>query len=208
MALFRSLALLAACLATDAIAVDELAEALLLNVYDEPLADCGDPTQGRGSWGTMNEPFKCDEPAGGAHQICFVRIGQLANRFSLATGQSDWSTARAASNHCVCLGAWANYAAKREQGLISGDAWSEAGIVQIDCRATPKAALTEAFAGHWRVWNGQERLVEDQLGRGAMAFYEQCFAQATAAQREALTRNFCRFMRASAGTQPDACGAP
>ena len=69
----------------------------LLNIYDEPLEACPDNQyESNGSWMVGNK--KCSERGGGVHQICYRDIGTNANKFSLNTGQSDWSTERGDQN--------------------------------------------------------------------------------------------------------------
>ena len=159
-----------------------------VNVYNEPLQPCGDESQGRGSW---DPNYYCNEPGGGVHQICFREIGETADRFSLTTGQSDWSTARANNNHCVCLGAYANYAAKRNQNNLS-DAWT-LGNVQLNCHAIPKASLSEVYTANWMVWNGEEQYVQDQIVEGVNEMYVQCVINANEQQAMALKENYCAY---------------
>ncbi len=166
-----------------------------LNIYDEPLQDCGDPSQGLGSWQLGPDPYKCDELGGGVHQICFLEIGERANQFSTTTGQSDWSTGRAANNHCVCLGAFANYVAKREQGQIEGPDFREVtGERQVKCDAIPKVSLSPQYVSSWSTWNGEERKVSEQMQAGIEELYEQCMEGASREQRAALTANMCAFI--------------
>ena len=44
---------------------------------------------------------------------CVKDIAKNLKKFSLETGQSDWSDKREDNNHCVCLGAWSLYNTKK-----------------------------------------------------------------------------------------------
>jgi hypothetical protein len=90
-----------------------------------------------GSW---DSEYKCSEPNGGVHQICIERIAETTNKFSLNTGQTDWSTGRGADNHCVCLGAWSMYVARKNKNQISDD-----GQRQLKCDAIPRIAMTKNY---------------------------------------------------------------
>jgi hypothetical protein len=90
-----------------------------------------------GSW---DSEYKCSERNGGVHQICIERIAETTNKFSLNTGQTDWSTGRGADNHCVCLGAWSMYVARKNKNQISDD-----GQRQLKCDAIPRIALTKNY---------------------------------------------------------------
>jgi len=93
------------------IAIDKIEN---LNIYDEPLSICE-----LGPGGSTYIEGKCNEPNGGVHQLCFLKIGVNSNNFSENTYQgSDWSTKREEKNHCVCLGAYSLYMARLDEGEI------------------------------------------------------------------------------------------
>lgn len=56
------------------------------------------------------------------------------------TGQTDWSSGRGKDNHCVCLGAWSMYVARKNRGEIT-----DGGQKQLKCGAIPRMALTKNY---------------------------------------------------------------
>ena len=143
---------------------------------------------GSGSW---DSDFKCSEKGGGVHQICFKKLGEKSNNFSKATGQSDWSNERKNNNHCVCLGAWALYVAKRNKGEFKDNSQN-----QLKCNAIPKISLSsnyiDKFTG-WDKWNGME--YSDQVKDGVEELVKQCYSQGSSVQKKNLLKNYCSFAR-------------
>ena len=77
------------------------------NIYGEKLVSCRKKIGDNGSW---DHNGKCSELHGGVHQIC---VSSITNDFSSETSQSTWSEKRKGKPHCVCLGAYALYTAKK-----------------------------------------------------------------------------------------------
>lgn len=159
----------------------------LLNIYDEPLEACPDNQyESNGSWMGGN---KCSERGGGVHQICYRDIGTNANKFSQNTGQSDWSTDRGDQNHCVCLGAWALYKKKLDEGLITDDNSTS----RLKCSAIPNYAFSEEYVNKFSTWNGNE--IPGQIVNGVEGIVEECLkdADADTGKKSNLLNNYCKF---------------
>ena len=149
----------------------------LMNIYGEPLQKCRDQSNHSdpsGSWD--NEGF-CSEIGGGVHQICFD-VNQNTDDFSTQTGQSDWSLGRSGKNHCMCIGAWALYKAKQEQGLI--DQTSD----ELKCESIPEISLTDNYLENWATWNGNE--LPNQIVQGVNTLVEQCYGEGNQIQKTNL----------------------
>ena len=149
----------------------------LMNIYGEPLQKCRDQSNHSdpsGSWD--NEGF-CSEMGGGVHQICFD-VNQNTDDFSTQTGQSDWSLGRSGKNHCMCIGAWALYKAKQEQGLI--DQTSD----ELKCESIPEISLTDNYLENWATWNGNE--LPNQIVQGVNTLVEQCYGEGNQTQKNNL----------------------
>ena len=136
------------------------------------------------SMGSMQEDGTCTERGGGVHQICVKNIGRGAG-FSETTGQSDWSTKRGDRSHCVCLGAYANFVARRNLNDKS-----------VDCDAIPNTVFDREYVQHWSNWN--DVTVPDQISDGVNDLYNQCLEQSdivgdsfrSKARRENLKANY------------------
>tara|TARA_A100001015_G_scaffold62620_1_gene69101 strand:- start:194 stop:796 length:603 start_codon:yes stop_codon:yes gene_type:complete len=136
----------------------------LLNIYGSPLQPCQDNSNDkRGSWD--NEGY-CSEIGGGVHQICFD-INHLTKDFSKHTKQSEWSKERLDKNHCMCLGAWALYKARQDNGEI------ESTDNELVCESIPEMALNKRYINKWNTWNGHE--LPKQIKNGIDALYNQCY---------------------------------
>jgi len=160
----------------------------LLNVYDEELKPCDEGGMGRGSWDGSG---KCSEVGGGVHQICFKKLGKNANDFSLNTGQDTWSRTRDKNNHCVCLGAWSLYVAKKNKGIIN-----DSNSNQLKCDAIPKISLSKDYVGKfqgWDKWNGNE--LDGQTKDGVEELVNQCYNQGSNNQKKNLIKNYCNFSK-------------
>mgnify|MGYP003348993548 FL=1 len=85
----------------------------LLNIYGEELKPCrNNNSDNNGSWDSQGY---CSELGGGVHQICFD-VNQKTQDFAKDTYQGvNWSKDRVGKNHCMCLGAWALYKARRQR---------------------------------------------------------------------------------------------
>ena len=147
----------------------------LKNIYGQPLSKC--ETRGRASKGSQQSDYTCSEIGGGFHQICVKDIGS-GKGFSSVTGQSDWSRGLGDRNHCVCLGAWANYVAKTSNDKT------------LKCDAIPEYALDPKYLSNWKNWNdvtvgGQEKLGLEEL-------YNQCHRQAPSTEAaDTLRSKYC-----------------
>ena len=155
----------------------------MLNIYDEPLQKCGDSKMYDGSW---DNDKKCSELGGGVHQICIKNIAKNTNKFSKTTGQTDWSSDRLNNNHCVCLGAWSLYVAKktRQNKAIKKNI--------LKCDAIPKVSLSESyvskFSEGWNKWNGIE--INNQIKEGVEELVNNCYH---GPKRNVLKKNYCNF---------------
>lgn len=153
----------------------------LLNIYNEPLKPCGSKMMSLGSW---DSSFKCSEIGGGVHQICIKHISKNAKGFSKETGQSNWSDKRGTDNHCVCLGAWALYSAKKNKLNKS----------ILKCDAIPKIALSSdyvsKFSEGWNKWNGLE--LNNQIKEGVESMVNICYKGSDSRSQE-LKKNYCKF---------------
>lgn len=99
----------------------------VLNVYDEPLEDCGShPGSGEGNMCTYR---RYDA---GAHQVC---VNALPYGFSTRTGQGPWSNSHTGQSWCICIWAYANYF------LNHGD-----GDLPIKCAALPSETLQSEYS--------------------------------------------------------------
>ena len=157
----------------------------LLNLYDQELQPCPDnESESSGSWDGNK---KCSELDGGVHQICYRDIGTNANKFSQNTGQSDWSTDRGDQNHCVCLGAWALYKKKLDEGLITDDNSTS----RLKCSAIPNYAFSEEYVNKFSTWNGNE--IPGQIVNGVEGIVEECLKDANENQARNLLNNYCNF---------------
>ena len=148
----------------------------LLNIYGEPLVPCREPgsNDSRGSW---NDQGFCDETGGGVHQIC-LSVDKVP-KFSESTGQGPWSEGRRGRNHCMCLGAWALYKAKQENGDIPKT------YNELQCESIMDDALDSSYVNNWNTWNGNE--LPDQIVHGVNKLKEQCYQNAkTESQKEYL----------------------
>ncbi len=157
----------------------------MLNIYNEPLIPCQEQGMTSGSW---DGEGKCSETGGGVHQICIKNIATNATNFSANTGQSNWSDQRGSDNHCVCLGAWSLYNAKKSQD------WDQKKILK--CEAIPKIALSKDYVGKfsegWNKWNGLE--LTDQIKNGVTALVDNCY-DAKNAKSQKLKENYCQFAK-------------
>ena len=138
----------------------------LNNVYGEPLQPCRNENNASDARGSWDSEGYCSELGGGVHQVCFD-VNQNTEQFSSQTGQSDWSLSRSGKNHCMCLGAWALYKAKQEQGLIpeTND--------ELNCDSIPEISLTNNYVNNWSTWNGNE--LPNQIVHGVNKLVEQCY---------------------------------
>ena len=144
-----------------------------LNVYNQPLEQCPDSvSESQGSW---MQDKTCTEPGGGVHQICFKNIGTNANKFSKRTGQSDWSTERGDQNHCVCLGAWSLYEAKKNKGIFN-----DTNTSKLKCSAIPKTVFSEKYVKNFGTWNGHE--LPNQIEDGLDGILRECIQDANGDQ--------------------------
>ena len=156
----------------------------LLNIFNQPLVPCQESGMTSGSWDTEG---KCSELGGGVHQICIRNIQDKTPNFSLTTGQSDWSNHRGKDNHCVCLGAWSLYQAKKKNNKENK---------VLKCESIPKVALStdyvSKFGEGWNKWNGLE--LNNQIKDGVEALVENCYQpDKNPTQAEELKKNYCDF---------------
>lgn len=131
----------------------------ILNIYGKPLQPCRDDlSDHNGSWDTEG---KCSEPDGGVHQIC-VRFNSSTRDFAKNTYQStNWSTKRQDKPHCVCLGAYALYAAQHPDNPL-----------EVNCDAVPDTVFSPEYINKWSEWNGRE--VPDQIKKGVQLLRQTC----------------------------------
>lgn len=127
------------------------------NIYGERLVACNSK---KGLTDSSVNDGTCSEASGGVHQICAKDIGRPGVNFSSVTGQGGWSDNRKNVNHCLCLGAWANYAAKRPQHDI-----------ELKCEAIPETVFDSSYLRKWSRWNdvtvsGQAKVGLDNLYAG------------------------------------------
>lgn len=153
----------------------------LLNIYDEPLKPCGTKNMGSGSW---DSEFKCSEKDGGVHQICINNIANNAKKFSIITGQTNWSDKRNNNNHCVCLGAWSLYNAKQKKNKPI-----------LKCESIPKMAFSQRyvkkFSEGWNKWNGLE--LDNQIKDGVESLFKMCYKNDKKSDK--LRINYCKFAK-------------
>lgn len=173
----------------------------LLNIYNEELQTCGDETMGSGSW---DNDYMCSERGGGVHQICVNSIGTNTNKFSKNTGQSDWSTQRGNNNHCVCLGAWSLYNAKKNKGRLSDNESKK-----LKCDAIPNYSLTSDYVKKfvdsdkqgWEEWNDNEET--NQIVDGVESMVGECYNSGNDIQKQQLLKNYCKFAKGIKRLQTD-----
>ena len=160
----------------------------MLNIYNQTLSKCPDnPKERNGSW---MKDRTCTEAGGGVHQICYRDIGKNANKFSVHTGQSDWSTQRGNENHCVCLGAWSLYKKKLDEGIIETDHSRS----RLKCDAIPVSVFSPKYVGKFSKWNGNEK--KGQIVNGIEGIVTECDTPSIdAGQRDSLYRNYCSFAK-------------
>ena len=141
---------------------------MMKNIYGEPLKKCQKySTDYNGSW---DKNGYCSEKDGGVHQICFA-VDESTVDFANDTHQGEnWTETRLNKNHCMCIGAWALYKAKQEEGSIpvTND--------ELQCDAIPKVSLTDAYLNTWATWNGNE--LPGQIVHGVNKLVEQCYEKA------------------------------
>jgi len=162
----------------------------ILNIYNEPIKPCGNPSMGQGSW---DSNFLCSEKNGGVHQICVKSIGSNTNKFSMNTGQSDWSSDRKNNNHCVCLGAWSLYNFKKNNNIIQ-----DTNTKKLICDAIPNYSLTKNYIKGfmnqgWEIWNGLEQ--NNQIIDGVHSMVHECFNSGNINQKLNLKNNYCNFAK-------------
>tara|TARA_A100001015_G_C14848992_1_gene655663 strand:- start:38 stop:679 length:642 start_codon:yes stop_codon:yes gene_type:complete len=157
----------------------------LLNIYDQPLQECGNNNMSNGSWDNNK---KCSELDGGVHQICVNNIAENLKNFSLETGQSDWSDKREDNNHCVCLGAWSLYNSK----LTKDKKNKLKGKRVLKCDAIPKVALSNRYVRKFSQWNGLE--IENQIKDGVNSLVEEC-VNTSEEKSKNLKNNYCQFAK-------------
>ena len=145
------------------------------NIYGENLKQCRYKhlPGNNGSWN--NDGF-CDEMDGGVHQIC-VEVDKT-HKFSENTGQGSWSETRSGKNHCMCLGAWALYKARQDEGETVST------TDELICESIPDTALNQRYINKWSTWNGKE--LPQQITNGINAIYEQCVKKANDKQKAYL----------------------
>ena len=142
-----------------------------LNVYGEKLQRCNDG----GVTGDSSVGGTCSEEIGGVHQICAKDIGREGVNFSRVTAQGDWSDEKRGVNHCLCLGAWANYAAL-----------ADASNVELKCSAIPETALSPEYVSKWAKWN--DNTVSGQARTGITSLVRKCSRGSTPSQLRYLNR--------------------
>ena len=142
----------------------------MVNIYGEPLEKCrrqNNNSDTRGSWDSQGF---CSELGGGVHQICFS-VDENTKDFASDTHQgTNWTLERENKNHCMCIGAWALYKAKQEDGII--------GVTtdELQCDAIPKVSLTDTYLNNWATWNGNE--LPNQIINGVNDLVDQCYEKA------------------------------
>ena len=114
------------------------------NIYGEKLVSCRNKIGDNGSW---DHNGKCSELHGGVHQIC---VSNITNDFSSETSQSTWSKKRAGNPHCVCLGAYALYTAKKKH-------------INLNCDAIPETVFDPNYVEKWNTWNGYEKKTQGSI---------------------------------------------
>ena len=160
----------------------------MLNIYDEELQPCDEGNMGNGSWDSQG---KCSEKGGGIHQICFKKLGTNANNFSKNTGQDNWSVNRGSNNHCLCLGAWSLYVAKKNRGKIIDN-----NVNQLKCDAIPKISLSEDYVGKFQGWDKWNQIeLDGQIKDGVEELVQSCYYQGNTKQKKSLRNNYCNFAR-------------
>jgi len=106
-----------------------LATAEQLNVYGEPLQECGtEPGSGEGNGCTYRSYDR------GAHQVC---VTSMPGGFSSSTGQGPWSDAHIGQPWCICIWAYSNVI--MQEGNKDED-------LPIKCDALPEEVLSSSFS--------------------------------------------------------------
>ena len=182
----------------------------LKNIYGEPLINCNyrDTSDRRGSW---DYDGFCSEKGGGVHQICFD-VTDTSKNFARHTGQgSNWSSDRKGKNHCMCLGAWANFKAKQQQGkfeLDNNDKINKNNAYSSDnelvCDAIPESVFDTRYfnafnreqPGMWQLWNGEERKVANQASVGLDELVKQCSKRNVSSEsKKNLKNKYCSLAK-------------
>lgn len=159
------------------------------NIYNKKLESCGNKNMTNGSWDNNK---MCSEIDGGVHQICIRNISKNTPKFSLNTGQSDWSDKRNENNHCVCLGAWSLYNKKNNEKNEKKNNKKKI----LKCDAIPKIALSDNYVSKfkegWNKWNGLE--LENQIVDGVENMVKIC-SNTTKKNKKNLLKNYCNFSK-------------
>lgn len=173
----------------------------LKNIYGQPLINCNfrDTSDPSGSW---DEKGYCSEKGGGVHQVCFD-VTDKSRNFARDTGQeshaSNWSLRREGKNHCMCLGAWANYKAKQQQGVLDYKTDKE-----LVCDAIPESVFNTRYfnafnreqPGMWQLWNGEEKKVANQASVGLDELVRQCSKRdVTLDSKQFLKNKYCSLAK-------------
>ena len=115
--------------------IEPLENTGMLNIYGESLEKCREDLNSSDQRGSWDSNGYCSELGGGVHQICFD-VNSATKDFSTDTNQSNWSLEREGKNHCMCIGAWALYKAKQEEGSISPT------TNELKCESIPEISIT------------------------------------------------------------------
>lgn len=142
----------------------------MINIYGEALQQCRDESDNTDTRGSWDSDGYCSELGGGVHQICFA-VDESTVDFANDTHQGEnWTETRLNKNHCMCIGAWALYKAKQEEGSIP------VTTDELQCNAIPKVSLTDTYLNTWATWNGNE--LPGQIVHGVNKLVEQCYEKA------------------------------
>ena len=115
-------------------------------------------------------------------------IANKTNNFSRNTGQCGWAENRD-GNHCVCLGAYALYNAKK----IKPDR------NYLKCDAIPNTVFSKNYIkkfareGNWEDWNGLE--INGQIKDGLDNLMYQCYTSAGENRKRELSKNYCKMIK-------------
>ena len=148
------------------------------NIYGKPLKTC--ELRGSPNEGSQQNDYTCSEIGGGFHQICVENIGQ-GKSFSKNTGQSNWSDSKDDRNHCVCLGAWANFAAQpgNDKKLV--------------CTAIPETSLYPEYVKNWEELN--DVTINNQAQSGVNELYRQCINPEDPAEKKYFQQLYCNLVK-------------
>ena len=107
----------------------------------------------------------------------------------------------------MCLGAWANYKAKQQQGVLDYKTDKE-----LVCDAIPESVFDTRYfnafnreqPGMWQLWNGEERKVANQASVGLDELVKQCKNRDVSSNSKQFLKNkYCTLAQENSELQSE-----